>query len=156
MLKIIVTDKKQIEKTEPDPNTLVISFRDPYDIVRIKQGFESVVVIECHDADPNKHIDERYNVLFNPEHARKILSSVSKYCESRKNLVCYDGTIIVHCYMGRSRSAAIGKFLGKLYKCDVEYCGENGVNPNTYIYDTMVDMWFELSSIEKEGSATRD
>ena len=97
----------------------------------MKHGWKNVVVIECHDIDPEecKMLGARYDqfTLFNAGHARKILYALKKNGDS---------DIIVHCHQGISRSTAVGKFIGEYYDHPVQYLGR-GFNPNKFIYDIM-------------------
>ena len=73
-------------------------------------------------------------VMFNKEHAEKIIRFV------KKNKAA--DTLLVHCYGGESRSRAICAFVAKMLGTDNSKYFETG-HPNQVVYDTLVEVWEE-------------
>ena len=74
-------------------------------------------------------------VMFNKEHAEKIIRFV------KKNKAKVD-TLLVHCYGGESRSRAVCAFVAKMLGTDNSKYFETG-HPNQVVYDTLVEVWEE-------------
>ena len=73
-------------------------------------------------------------VMFNKEHAEKIIRFV------KKNKAA--DTLLVHCYGGESRSRAVCAFVAKMLGTDNSKYFETG-HPNQVVYDTLVEVWEE-------------
>ena len=73
-------------------------------------------------------------VMFNKEHAEKIIRFV------KKNKAA--DTLLVHCYGGESRSRAVCAFVAKMLGTDTSKYFETG-HPNQVVYDTLVEVWEE-------------
>lgn len=73
-------------------------------------------------------------VMFNKEHAEKIIRFV------KKNKAA--DTLLVHCYGGESRSRAVCAFVAKMLGTDNSKYVETG-HPNQVVYDTLVEVWEE-------------
>jgi len=71
-------------------------------------------------------------VMFNKEHAEKIIRFV------KKNKAA--DTLLVHCYGGESRSRAVCAFVAKMLGTDNSKYFETG-HPNLVVYDTLVEVW---------------
>ena len=73
-------------------------------------------------------------VMFNKEHAEKIIRFV------KKNKAA--DTLLVHCYGGESRSRAVCAFVAKMLGTDNSKYFETG-HPNQVVCDTLVEVWEE-------------
>lgn len=73
-------------------------------------------------------------VMFNKEHAEKIIRFV------KKNKAA--DTLLVHCYGGESRSRAVCAFVAKMLGTDNSKYFETG-HPNQVVYDTLMEVWEE-------------
>ena len=71
-------------------------------------------------------------VMFNKEHAEKIIKFV------KKNKAV--DTLLVHCYGGESRSRAVCAFVAKMLGSDNSKYFETG-HPNQIVYDTLMKVW---------------
>lgn len=70
--------------------------------------------------------------LFNEEHALKIIN----FIEEHKDV----DTLLVHCYGGQSRSAAVGAFAAKMFGKDNSEFFEKST-PNKRIYHVLENVW---------------
>lgn len=73
-------------------------------------------------------------VMFNKEHAEKII----KFVKKNKGV----DTLLVHCYGGESRSRAVCAFVAKMLGSDNSKYFETG-HPNPIVYDTLMEVWKE-------------
>ena len=71
-------------------------------------------------------------VLFNKEHAEKII----KFIQKNKSA----DTLLVHCYGGESRSRAVCAFAAKMLGSDNSRYFETG-HPNGVVYETLLEVW---------------
>ena len=71
-------------------------------------------------------------VMFNKEHAEKII----KFVKKNKTV----DTLLVHCYGGESRSRAVCAFVAKMLGSDNSKYFETG-HPNQLVYDTLMEVW---------------
>ena len=78
-------------------------------------------------------------VLFSEEQAEEIISFIWKSRNAN--------TLLVHCYGGVSRSAAVGAFAVKMLGGDnTEYFQK--LNPNRHIYDTLEEVWLRMTEAQ--------
>lgn len=104
--------KRVAERIEPKESWAIISIREPDEKVRLHKDWQYVLPLEFHDTDGVKatlvkQVPVEDLVKFNEEHAKQIFKFVE---ELPKNV----RTIMVHCYGGISRSAAVAKFLREI------------------------------------------
>lgn len=76
-------------------------------------------------------------VLFNEDHAKKIINFIKKYYN------CVD-TLLIHCYGGQSRSVAVGAFVVKILGGNNSEAFEQR-SPNMHIYNVLEKVWNERS-----------
>ena len=116
--------------------------KDTYAVISIQDthtegfGFEFKKNKYCKDAltlyfdDIVKEVEGA--VMFNEEHAEKIIKFV------KKNKAV--DTLLVHCYGGESRSRAVCAFVAKMLGSDNSKYFETG-HPNQIVYDTLMKVW---------------
>ena len=78
-------------------------------------------------------------VLFSEEQAEEIISFIWKSRNAN--------TLLIHCYGGVSRSAAVGAFAVKMLGGDnTEYFQK--LNPNRHVYDTLDQVWLRMTEAQ--------
>lgn len=82
---------------EPNPNVLTLEFND---------------IIFMNDDQTEIHNPPPGFVLFNKDHAKRIIEFLLKMNK--------DEDLIVHCFMGVSRSGAVSTFARELFGCDYD------------------------------------
>ena len=83
-------------------------------------------------------------VLFNQEHAKKII----RFLQKNKDVE----TLLVHCYGGESRSRAVAALATKMLGADNARYFETG-HPNPVVYETLEEFWKHIS---KDGRQPGD
>lgn len=118
--------------------------KDTYAVISIQDthtegfGFEFKKNKYCKDVltlyfdDVVKEVEGA--VMFNKEHAEKII----KFVKKNKGV----DTLLVHCYGGESRSRAVCAFVAKMLGSDNSKYFETG-HPNPIVYDTLMEVWKE-------------
>lgn len=108
-------------------NWAVISIADPEEgPAQLQPGWADVLRLEFHDVDA---AEGTYRV-FDPEMARSVLDFGILHLEQGHSL-------LVHCHLGVSRSAAVAVVLGSLYQVPV-LCGAIKLNPSYALYNRHV------------------
>jgi len=82
-------------------------------------------------------------VLFSDDDADRIIHWLKKHENEFKG-------IIVHCAMGISRSAAIARFIAKVY--DLPFDEREGMQFNRHVFNTLCKRWQELGYGEVQES----
>ena len=71
-------------------------------------------------------------VLFNEAHADQVIDWLKSHEEEFK-------AVLVHCAMGISRSAAIARFIAKIY--DLDFDEREGMQFNRHVFNTLCKRW---------------
>lgn len=117
--RIEFVSKKIAENITPNKDWIIISINDPLSIANLKEGWLDILPLTFNDI--NIKIDDY--LVFNKDDAGKIIDFVEKYKEE-------GSVIIVHCYAGISRSAAVAKFIAEKYNLKF--------NHNYFLYNKLV------------------
>lgn len=133
------------ERTTPKSKMALISIREPNESVNLKAGWEHVLPVECHDTEPDTG---RARVTYPTDKPLKAFdeTQASDIIKFIQGLPENTNSIIVHCYGGISRSAAVAKFL-----CDHVYHLDTFSSynlHNRHIYSTLLKVWNEA---QKDG-----
>ena len=73
-------------------------------------------------------------VLFNEDHADQVIDWLKEHEDEFKS-------VLVHCAMGVSRSAAIARFIAKIY--DLPFDEREGMQFNRHVFNTLCKRWKE-------------
>ncbi len=110
----------------------IISITDPGRQASLKPGWADMLRLQFNDVDPEYleglGDDAKGKVLFNEQHAKKIVNWVNK---NKGQLY----GVIVHCWAGISRSGAVAKFIAD--KFGLPFRKEQAEFVNHYIYDLL-------------------
>lgn len=105
--EVVFTSRAQAERQTPPPNWAVISITEPSTTAAaLQDGWHDVLRLKFDDVDVAT--DEAATV-FSPEDAVAVLHFVTKNASEVEG-------ILVHCFAGISRSAAIAKFIADMYR----------------------------------------
>ncbi|MCD7807848.1 MAG: hypothetical protein LUH02_00785 [Erysipelotrichaceae bacterium] len=148
--------KRVLVKSVFDAFDYVMDHYYPYDLDNLAKKKDTYVVISIQDTHTNgfgiqfcenkfckgvltlyfddivKDVDGA--VLFNEEHARKIIDFISNHKDV--------DTLLIHCYAGMSRSRAVGAFAVKMLGGDNSDYFKYG-SPNPYVYELLNNTWLE-------------
>lgn len=131
---VVFISRFAVLKLTPDPDSIVISLSVPGDPVTFAKGWRAVLQLEFHDISeetisatigsiPNAaeegHLALEYagNVYRWPDthHAKAIKSFLAEFDRGCSDFV----DVIVHCDMGKSRSAAVAQFVAQRYQVPI-------------------------------------
>lgn len=111
----------QAEQIDPRPDMALISITEPasYEelIPKLDPNWKHLLKVSFHDIDTDRRkqrilAEADEYVIFSEKHATQIL----EFVEQIKNEVV---SLVVHCYAGLSRSAAVALFLSEAYKLNM-------------------------------------
>lgn len=89
----------------------------------------------------DKQTETGSTLLFSEENAHQIIEFIEDYL--------YVDTLLVHCYGGQSRSAAVGAFAVKMLGGDNSEAFSKRT-PNMHIYKTLENVWEERIKLNEE------
>ena len=121
------------EFAEAKDSYAVISIQDTHTdgfglVFTENQSCEGVLTLYFDDIE--REVDGA--VLFSAEHAEKIVDFIEKHRQAE--------TLLIHCYGGQSRSAAVGAFAVQMLGGDNRRYFSEGY-PNLHVYHTLVRVW---------------
>ena len=120
-----------LEEYAPEGKYAVISIQDTHTQgfgFRFVQSYACIDVLTLYFDDIIREVEGC--VLFNEEHAGKILAFVERIREA--------DTLLVHCYGGMSRSQAVGKFICELDGFEAE---EESIGYNEHVYRVLKETY---------------
>lgn len=116
---------------KPRPGSVLIGISDPGQrSIRPQEGWKDTLFLHFHDAD----VEAPGVGLLSEAQAQSILDFVTQHPDARE--------IVVHCQMGRSRSAAVAIFLSEwlripCYREDVQVNAMKWNHYNRYVLRTL-------------------
>ncbi len=136
--KVIFTSLHQAEKLRPFPNSAIISINDCYESeANLHSGWSNISRFYFIDSDYTeesiRHFGDNarlvYDHHFTKSQALTMIFQIHQFINSGVD------TIVVHCYAGRSRSAAVAKFISETFGFlpynNVDAYHQNTVNFNS-------------------------
>lgn len=140
--KISVLSRQEIEyiidKSDKfDHSWILISIHHEHELIRDFKIMDRLKELGCENflsinfADLEEQIKDKDYVLFNEDHANRIINFINKYS--------YADHLIIHCAAGVSRSGAVGVFACRYLKLDEhEFRKRNKcILPNMLILSTL-------------------
>ena len=131
---VVFVSRFNVQKLIPDAHAIVISLTIPNDPVRFEPGWRGVLQLEFHDvseeflgldvgslpdADNEGHLVAEFKGrifrLPDVHHAKAIVNFLTEHQGGCSDFV----SVIVHCDMGRSRSAAVAQFVADRYEVPI-------------------------------------
>lgn len=115
---VIFVGRSDVEKIVPRERWSLISITDSNDFLPIlKEGWSDIRKFHFIDGDYNEDtlrfvgLNHRYifSSYFNREEALKMIAGIEQIVTSEPDV------IVVHCHAGRSRSAAVAKYISERY-----------------------------------------
>lgn len=103
-MKVEVYNRKNACAVEPRPNTAVISITVPGDPAPLREGWDSILRLEFHDATPEEAGDY---ILFDEAMAMRVLAFLEENTTR---------DYLIHCDAGFSRSVAVGMFISAWFE----------------------------------------
>jgi len=113
---------------EGNPNAAIISIYDTEDgPVFLSQNWGGILKLIFHDVNPDDC--QGNEILFSGKHANDVINFMDDLPENINE-------IVVHCFRGISRSAAVAKAISDAYKLDFpgDYC-----RYNAHVYRVLAD-----------------
>lgn len=107
--------QRQAEKLEGRPDVVVVSIHTRQYPTKLHSGFRDVLHLSFDDYDPQRDGMDALQEKFRPEHAISLKSWLEPYLHPTPNL-----HLVVHCYAGISRSAAVAWWAHKAHGPDLE------------------------------------
>lgn len=134
--------------------------KDTYAVISIQDSYTGGIGFQFTKTDfckgvltllvDDKQTETGRTVLFSEKNAQQIIDFIEDYL--------YVDTLLVHCYGGQSRSAAVGAFAVKMLGGDNSEAFSKRT-PNMHIYKTLENAWEErirLNEAEKRFSTATD
>lgn len=101
---------EQFRRVRPVPEALVISVSDRFYEAEIGPGFAAVLRMRFSDVDPARETVPRDAECFTPDQAGDLVVWCDRWLGGGQPT-----NVFVHCWAGRSRSAAIAWWISKQY-----------------------------------------
>lgn len=101
---------EQFQWVRPGPEALVISISDRFYEAEVEPGFAAVLRLRFSDVDPAREAVPRVAECFTPDQASDLVAWCDRWLERGRY-----AHVFVHCWAGRSRSAAIAWWISKQY-----------------------------------------
>jgi predicted protein tyrosine phosphatase len=139
-LKIYHLAQSYAEKWVPNPDRdIMISISQPENredglfIPRLNESWKHIYCEDFHDID----VEEKGFVVFNEDMANNMIDFLEKYRIGISNNE-YD-YLVIHCWAGISRSAAVAKFADEFY--GINEFPEKYTLYNKLVYTTLRNIW---------------
>lgn len=101
---------EQFRRVRPGPEALVISVSDRFYEAEVEPGFAAVLRLRFSDVDPAREAVPHVAECFTPDQASDLVAWCDRWLEGGRA-----AHVFVHCWAGRSRSAAIAWWISKQY-----------------------------------------
>ena len=121
---------KEAEKIKPDNTLALISISNEMSIKNLSPDWDNILELEFDDVDQ----DVFTYTTFNSQMAKQVITFIQTLPET---VEC----VVVHCWAGVSRSAAIAKFLALYY--DSYFPKDYGLY-NKLVYSTLLKTYNQL------------
>lgn len=102
------------ERLEGRPDVIVVSIHDRHTRPNLRSGFRDVLRLSFDDYDCQRDGADPLQEAFTPEHAETLKSWLEPYLRAGMNF-----TLLVHCYAGISRSAAVAWWAHKTHALEI-------------------------------------
>ncbi len=106
---------RQAEKLEGRHDVIVISIHDCHFLPNLRSGFRDVLQLNFDDYDHDRDGMDALKESFTPEQAELVKSWLEPYLRANTEF-----TLLVHCYAGISRSAAIAWWAHKAHGLELK------------------------------------
>jgi len=152
--------KSKAEQIQPGPTDAMISICDPGDEVQLASGWEQLLTLSFLDMVYDDDLLERFGEAAprvyagypQRRHAEAIRQFVDELNQQNIN------RLYVHCYHGRSRSAAVASWVANRYGAELERNDTHDANP---LLQTLLnnpgryDRYFEPENTEEGVDTTK-
>jgi len=105
----------QAEKLEGRPDVIVVSIHDRHFLPQLRSGFRDVLRLHFDDYDQQRDGLDALQDAITPEQAETLKSWLEPYLRANAEF-----TLLVHCYAGISRSAAVAWWAHKAYGLELK------------------------------------
>lgn len=136
--RLLVLSRQRAEAYEPGPSEVCISITAPHDSpALLSPKFKSVLRLTFSDIVGLTRIQRPWDVLFDAEHAARIIEFISRWRHADQ--------IVVHCMAGLSRSPGVAMGICELQEWSVAELERDHPSWNTWVRQELVRTGKEIA-----------